>query len=706
MRALSYIKSVPVLAVSLALPSAVLAGPAEDQYAVAAGHYKQKRWKFAADEFQSFLADYPEHASATKARFYLGEALIQLHRYDEAAEKFRSFLEQAPQDSLAKKARFRTGEALYFARRFDQAKTELERFAHDVPDDSLNGYALAYLGDMALRAGNPNKAQGWYAESLKRFPQGMLQDDCRFGLARALESQGQNEEARRLYLALAAKPQSPWSPKAQFRLGANFYAAGEYDEALTCFQEMIAEPRFIASPLRVQAALAAGESLYHLRNLDAAEQQFTALLDAQPIAAEARYWLGLTQAARKDWNTAAATLLAAAEQAKDDAKVAVAARFHAGDALLQAGKPAEAQAQYAIVLASWPQSEFAEKSLLGQMQVALATGEHKTIDELAAHFAERYPTTSLKAQVERVMGRSLIERKDYVAAAALFEKLLAAPPTENRQADNDRCLLAAAYLGQERYNDALQIVDAASVGKQPAADERQLWIDLNRQRAAALVGLEQFNDAAVILEQILAVKPDEKTSTWARAELAVCLAKSNQLERAKALYAELPAEAAGGELFSAATLAVANAALDQDDAVWASELFEKLTSQPSAFKSRALWGLARSRVKQGDSPAAVSALDKLLADQPNDPLAPEAALARGQLLEQLKDDEAALRSYKQVVDNYSTSPKLPQAMLAAARVEQRLKRPQNAAALYERLDDQQFPQLPEHEAVLYEWAWA
>jgi TolA-binding protein len=705
MRALSSNKSVLVLVASLALPSAVLAGPAEDQYAVAAGHYKQKRWKFAADEFQSFLADYPEHGSATKARFYLGEALIQLHHYDEAADRFRSFLEHAPQDPLAKKARFRTGEALYFARHFDQAKTELERFTRDVPDDSLNGYAFAYLGEMALRAGDPKQAQAWYAESLKRFPQGPLQDDCRFGLARALESHGQNEEARRLYLALAAKPQSAWSPKAQFRLGANFYAAGEYEEALTCFQEMIAEPRFAASPLRMQAALAAGESLYHLENLDAAEQQFTLLLDKQPIAAEARYWLGLTQAARKDWNTAAATLLAAAAEAKDDVKVAAAARFHAGDVLLQADKPSEAQAQYAIVLANWPQSEFAEKSLLGEMQVALATGDHKTIDDLAAQFAERFPTTSLKAQIERVMGRSLIERKDYVAAAALFEKLLAAPPAENRQADNDRCLLAASYLGQERFNDALQTVNAASVAKQPAADERQLWIDLNRQRAAALVGLEQFNDAAQVLEQLLAVKPDAKTSAWARAELAVCLAKSDQLERAKALYAELPAEAAGSELFSAATLALANAALDQDDAGWASELFEKLTSQASGFKGRAWWGLARSRVKQGDSSAAVSALDKLLADQPNDPLAPEAALARGQLWEQLKDDEAALRSYKLVIDSYATGPKLPQAMLAAARVEQRLKRPQNAAAFYERLDNQ-FPQLPEREVVLYEWAWA
>jgi TolA-binding protein len=74
------------------------------------------------------------------------------------------------------------------------------------------------------------------------------------------------------------------------------------------------------------------------------------------------------------------------------------------------------------------------------------------------------------------------------------------------------------------------------------------------------------------------------------------------------------------------------------------------------------------------------------------------------LLEQLKDDEAALRSYRQVIDKYPSSPALAAALLAAARAQHRLKRPQDAAALYEQLD-RQFPAAPEHDAVLYEWAW-
>ncbi|HET6882911.1 MAG TPA: tetratricopeptide repeat protein [Pirellulales bacterium] len=683
-----------------------LAGPAEDQYAVAAGHYKEKRWKFAAEEFQTFLADHPQHANAAKARFYLAESLLQLRRYDEAGQTFRAFIEQAPQDRLTKKARFRAAESDYLAGHFDRAKIELAAFAQALPDDPLNGYALPYLADIALRAGDLKQSQELYREALTRFPQGPLQDDCRFGLARALEGQGQGEEARRLYLALAAKPKSAWSGKAQFRLGANFYAAAEYDQALACFEEIVGQPRFAASPLRMQAALAAGEALLQLNRLDDAQQRFEALLEDKAVGAEAHYSLGLTQAARKDWAAAAPTLLAAAEQARDDAKLAPAARFHAGDALLHAGKPAEARGQYELVLKTWPQSEFAEKSLLGLMQVASSTGDHQKVDELASQFGERYPNTSLKPHVDGVVGRSLIERKDYVAAAAIFERLVAGcSDPSSRRVDDDLCLLASAYVGQTRYEDALKILASVALAPTPADEERALWIDVQRQRAAALVGLERFAQAAQVLDQLLAAHPDAKAGAWARAELAVCLAKTNQLERAKMVFAELAGQPVEGDVAAAATLAVANAALDQDDAAWAGELFAKLASGPSGFQARALWGLARSQAKQGDAAQAASALEKLLADHGNDPLAPEAALARGQLLEQLKNDEAALASYQKVIDGYQSSPQLPQAMLAAARVEQRLKRPQDAAAMYERLD-KAYPQSPEHEAVWYEWAWA
>jgi cellulose synthase operon protein C len=722
----------------LALPLAK-AGPAEDQYAVAAGHYKQKRWKFAAEEFQAFLDQNSQHASAAKARFYLAESLLQLRRFDEAAAAFRAFATQAPQDKLANKARFRAGEAKYLAGHFDEAQTELARFYEDLPDEPLNAYVLTYLGDIADRRSDFKLARHFYNEALRRFPQGPLADDCRFGLARALEAEGVSEEARRLYLALAAKPTSRWADKSKFRLAASYYAAGDYEQALACFQELLNEPRFAASPLRVKAALAAAESLYELNQFDRAGEQLQPLLDDKAVAVEARYWLGLVQAAQRDWLKAADTLLMAVEQASGDDKLAAAGRFQAGDALLHGGKVAEAQAQFNLVIRSWPTSEYAEKSLLGLMQADFVVDDQKSLDGVAAQFVERYPKSSLKSQVDRLLARSLLKRKEFSSAAARIEPLLAANAGDSvSQKDADRCLLAAAYIGLGRFDDALQTLDSVSSALRsplapqaepskeqrnrsstssaaaPAAalprsglqsSERQLWIDIHRERATALIGLERFADALPLLEQVLTTRPEPGTTVWAQAELAVCLAKTQQLERAKAIYNEKLSQVTDADVLPAAIIALADSALALNDAAWASELFGRLAGQKTVYQARALWGLAQSLTKQGGTSQVAAALDRLLGDYPDDPLAPKAAIARGQLLEQLNKVDLALRSYRQVIDKYASSPELAAALLAAARIEHRLKRPEEAAVLYEQLD-RGFPALSDRDAVLYEWAWA
>src|SRR5687767_8884883 len=91
-----------------------LAGPAEDQYAVAAGHYAAGRWRLAADEFAAFLTQFPDHATADTVRFFHGEALVQQGLYAEARQHFADFLARKPEHQHAAQARFRLGEAAFF----------------------------------------------------------------------------------------------------------------------------------------------------------------------------------------------------------------------------------------------------------------------------------------------------------------------------------------------------------------------------------------------------------------------------------------------------------------------------------------------------------------------------------------------------------------------------------------------------------------
>ncbi|HEX5442704.1 MAG TPA: tetratricopeptide repeat protein [Pirellulales bacterium] len=716
-------KYVAPLALALSLAAAadvVWAGPAEDQFAVAAGHYKAKRWKLAAEEFQAFLADYAEHANSTRARFYLAESLVQLRRFDEAAEQFADFLKRAPEDRLARKALFRCGEANYLAGHFDNAQAELDRFLKKYPDDPLNAFTLPYLGDLAARRHDPQTAQALFARGLKQFAQGPMQDDCRFGLARAWEEQGKEEDARRLYLALASKPTSNRADEAQYRLAVSFYRGGDYEQALECFSEFATT--FAKSPLRPRAELAAGQTLYHAGEIEQAHARFEQLAGRGEIGLEARYWLGLAEKAQHDWPAAAATLTAVAQTADADEHLAPAARFHAGEALLHAGKNAEAEAQFSQVLQRWPQSDFADKSFAGRIQVALAADDHAAVDRLADEFDTRFAHSALKPRVDRARGRSLLARKDYPAAIALFEQLVNTPAKpadgerpapdalERQQPARDRYLLATALLGAERYQEALAALAKIDTRSLDAEDEqvdaglRELQVDVLRARAMALMGLERFADARSVIEALLAAQPDGETVVWAKAELAVCLARLGQLDHAKAVYAELSEQSQDAVILPATRLALAEAAMAKNDFAWSSELFAKLASQPSAYSARGLSGLAWSQYQLKQLPAAAATFERLLNDYPNDALAIEAALTRGQILEQLEQPEPALAMYQRVIAGDSSSAQLPQALLLAARLQERLGRLQDAAELYERLIHE-CPELPQREAVLYESAW-
>lgn len=684
----------------------VSAGPAEDQYAVAAGHYQQHRWKLAAEEFRSFLADYPEHAKAPRATFYLAETLVQLRDFSEAVGLFREFRRRAPQDRLAAKALFRAGEAAYFAGRLPDAERDLSAFLQASPDSPLCGYVFPYLGDIAVQQHDPAKAQRLFTEGLERFPQGALQDDCRYGLARALEEQGKIEDAQRLYLALASKRASPWADDAQFRLGASQYAAGDYVAAAETFDAF--ETEFANSEWKDKAALAAGQSLFYLQNYDPAMSRFQALADRPEVASEARYWIGLTLKARHDWDAAASALLAVAEQS-DEQPLAPAMRFHAGDALVQAHKLQEANAEFDRVLQRWPDSDYADDCWLGKLHAALAEDDHAGVDRLAAEFDRRFPNSPLKTAVERTQARSFLARNQPDKAIKLLERLTesAAESTPSATAAantiaTDHYLLALCCLDLERYQDALKWLEPAL-----ALPSGTLKVDAQRAQATALIGLGEYAAAIAPLQAYLAAHDEGEDAAWGRAELSISLARSKQLQQARQAYAELLSRHAGNKLLAPTTAALAEASLAAGDRTWSSELFTTITraGNPDEYVARGLSGLAWNQQQTGETEQAAATFQQLLERFPKNSLAAEAALVRGQLLEQLEQRRDALAMYRRVIDDYADSPHLAPALLGAARVSQQLGEDADAAAFYQRLDHE-FPELPEHESVLYEWAWA
>jgi len=679
-------------------PASAQGDEADDQFAVAAGHYAQKRWQLAAEQFESFVDKHPDHPQINRGVFFLAEALLQAGHSEEAAQYFRLYLDRQPQGQYARPALFRAGETCYLLGKFDLAKANLTQFLARYPDDKLNAYVLPYLGDIALAAADTTAAAKYFRDGLSRFPEGRLQDDCRLGLARALEKQDSQEEAERLYLAVAGKTGSPLAAEAQFRLGALYYTTGRYAEAIDTFA--LFETKLSASPWKQSACLGRGWALLKRNRPQEAQAQLRTLIDDPQLGIQARYWLGLAQKTQGDWAGAGKTLLAAAE-ADPKHSLMPAIRFHAADALLKAGDPAAASRQFdQIILLGSEKHEWVEHALRGKVQAAWQAKDHDAVDRAAAEFAKRCPQSSLKDDVHRMLAASLLERKSYDAAVKLLEPLLASAVRDAQELD-DRYLLATAYEGLGRYDDALTalspVIDAAT---------GRLKADAQLRQGSVLLAMQRYSDAIGPLEAFLASKPTGEMAANAQGGLAICYARTDRLDKAKKLYGQWLRQHPRQELIGPIVQQLAEAAGEAHDVQWSAQLYRRLLSAGGSDEEqrKGLLGLGWSQFQGGRLVEAEATFDQLLKKDPPQATAVEAAIARGQILEQLQQGDRALAMYDLVVDKYSQAPEHADALLAAARLHDKLQQGRESAALYERLD-QQYPQFAKRDAVLYQWAW-
>jgi TolA-binding protein len=688
-----------VVAVATLLTSdPVPAGPAEDQYAVAAGLYAQQRWDLAAEQFQVFRKEYPDQPQATRAIFFLAEALLQLGKAEEAADRFAEYLNADPAGPFARPALFRTGEAAYLAGHLERARPDLERFLAEYPRDALGAYVPFYLGNIAQQRSEFVQAEGYYRQALKDFPQGAVADDCRFELARVLEKQGNSEEAERFYLSVAAKTGSPLSDDAQFHLGALQYASANYDEAIETFAAF--ESRLKESPWCATARLGHGWALLKTDRFSEAAAVFESIRSDPKLGIEARYWLGLTHKARKEWQTAATTLLQAADDAPDHV-LNPAMRFHAADSMIRSGDFEAADAQFRQVIASAPSdNEWLDDAARGRVQAAFQTKNSARLDTCVEGFLTRFPQSPLADDVLRMAARSLLERKHYQRALDKLQAISTGDDPPLREYD-DLLLRALCLEGLDRQQEALDVllpVLQSARGKSLA--------DAQLVQASLLLGIGRYAEAIPPLEAFLASEPTGDSNVKARARLAICYARTGRLDEAQRLHAALLAECSDHPLVATATEQLAEAAYDAGDMAWSERLFASMRDEDGSTQSefKGLLGLGWSRYKAGRMAEAAETLAQLLAKHPPETFAAEAALLRGNACEQLGRDDEAAAMYESIVDRFPAAAKHPDALLAAALLYDRRGQTQTAATRYARLAAD-YPEHPQIDKVLYNWAW-
>lgn len=652
-----FVLGIWIAAIMAAIAAPLRAEEADDQYTVAAGHYDNERWKLAAEEFQKFLEKYPGDRRANRSIFFLGEALLQLGKLDAAREQFRRYAELEPSGEHSKSAIFRSAEAAYLTSNFDVAKPELERFLAKYPTDRLNAHVLPYLGDIALAADDAPTAAQYFREGLKRFPDGKRQDDCRFGLGRALEKQSELEEAERLYLAVAGKPSSSLTDAAQFHLGALQYATGRYDQALESLSAF--EDRLAASDWQPNARLGQGSALLKLNRPVEALKLFDAVLATPSLGGEL-----LEQSLRGKVQT-----------------------------LLQLKDHDGVDRESAEFARRFPKSLIGDEvqrvlacSLLERKEYARALA---VIEPLAKTFPlaleGKTSQRGLENQYLLAVGYEGLKRSDEALAVLLPVVDVA---TGQLKADA-QLTLGSVLLGLKKHADAIGPLEGGIQGK-PTGD---LFAKALGELAICYARTGQIAKAKTTYAELVEKYPEHAVIAPTTEHLAEAAYDANDAAWSAELCGRLTGTGSSAEYQLKGKLGLGWSQFKAGKLPEAAGSFEEVLkgNPPDAIAAEA--ALIRGRILEqlGQNESALAMYDQVIEKHAGSKQHLDALLAAARLCDKLKQYDRAAALYEQTVGAYPQFAKLDVVLYEWAWVLQELNKPDEASRLFERLR-QEFPQ--------------
>lgn len=651
--------------------SAAWGDVALDKYNLAIGLYKQERWARAAERFEIFLKDHPQHEKAPLAKFYLGLTYINEQDYKAARAVLRDFVKSHPTNTNIAQGRYRVAECSYLLDDLKAALPELKEFLDKHPQDPLAERAIPYLGDVYLRLGQADGALAAFDRAIKDYPTSSLIDDARFGRAKALEALKRDAEAVQQYQELAQKSDSPRAAEAQFQLAARQFEMKRFSDAAAAYRDLL--QRFPKSSLVPAARLNAGYALFQNGEFAEAEKQFAEAQRDAPNSLTARYWRGLSLKAMGDVAQAATVLADAAKEA-GDAPLAESIHFQRAICARQLGDAATARDLFVEGADRWPKGEFADDCLHAACELAVDAGDVPAATKLLARLTKEYPGSGLRLHYELLSGRMELAAASadvksgkgaddrYAKAAEKFERVLKESMIVRTQ------FLARYYLAltrqlQNQHQEALNVLAPVVESVQTEGAKSEFGEALLVQ-AESLLAVKQFDAARAAAEKYLSLF--SRQLPRALFTVAVAAAHLKDEKASAAALDRLTTDFRTYPLTPAALLQLAELAENQQDWPTAASRYTALSDLAAGTDNQAfaLRGLAWAHFKQRQFRPAADNFGRVVKQFPNHKLVSECAYY---LAESLREDgrlDEALAAFDDVVKRFG--PEKP----AAAGAEQ------------------------------------
>ncbi len=600
-------------------------------FQLAAGHYQRSDWDEATEAFESIIQNHAQTTESDIAHFFLGEALMQREEYQKAYLAWQNYLSRQPNGEFSSRAAFRMGEAAMRLERFPQSIRLLETFVNKYPEDSLMQFALAYLGEMRLTRDEPQLAQRVFEASLRIQPSGQIANQCRFGLARSLQIQGNMADALNFYSFIIQEPDNPLVNAARLESGIIHFASDQHDLALD-----------MLSPI-----------------VDSIE-----LTDDSSLESKAHYWLGRIALTDDDFKTALDHFRKMdCESVEDD--IAVAAWFDGSIAATRADQRDQAESWLARLATEHPDHDLADDAMFLRIRNAFDQSKSTSASELADQFLQQYKESPFINQVVELIGQQAYENQQYAETVSRFTQLLETKPDSTAAHQRQRLTwsyytaLGKIGLGQfEQAETILQSIASSEEIQTRETDPESLSTLVEIALATTRFSQNKFKSAIENYEAYLEVIGWSRESMPTQNELIFCYAQVGEWDKAQASFERATRQNVSSEsvTFLKQIVSLAFESPEKSNPEFWYSAFRKSKIVDESLHAFALAELAWLKLEQKDTQAADRLFDELLDRFPSHPAAAQAGIARAKRFESAKNYDDAASAYAQVAENFADQP--------------------------------------------------
>ena len=358
----------------------------------------------------------------------LGEAYFANQEYTRAIQAFNEAEKVTEIDPATKRqARFQKAWVQYSNQAYRQAQPIFESIHESAPETKLGRESLFWSADAYYHMRDYGPASSQYRSFIQNYPDHELVGPANYSLGWSYFKMGNYESAIPPFKTFKEKYEAPevalypYDTDTQLRIGDSYYALGQYQNAISYYQEAIG-----AEPGGDYAMFQIANSYYRNEQTYEAVTTFRKFLRIYPysrLKEQAQYNIAYIYLNTENYSQAVEEFQTVINK-YPNTSWAARAQYNIGDAYYNAGNYEQAIAAYKKVMEEYPQSDFIIEAVNGIQYAQMSSQKADSSSNILEDFLANNPQTSMADRLRFRQADNLMQTGDYRGAIKEFQQYL------------------------------------------------------------------------------------------------------------------------------------------------------------------------------------------------------------------------------------------------------------------------------------------